>query len=350
MTATTDFSHAMGDIETNGADYEYDEGYTDEVCNKNGVVKFGSIATPAFFSVVTILSLAGNILVLAILAKYENLKSLTNIFILNLALSDLVFTFGLPFWAAYHIWGWTFSLILCKTVTFVFYAGFYSSVLFLTIMTIHRYLAVVHPLSDHGSQRGCYGVTVSLVIWVVSFVAAVPALIFSSVQKNPHEEDNHFYCEYWDPLWKRVGSYQQNIFFLAAFAVIGFCYVRILRTIFKSRSHMRHRTVKLIFSIVAVFFIGWAPYNVVIFLRLLTDYSVAPFNTCEVSTWLDYGFYVCRLIAFSHCCLNPVFYAFVGIKFRNHLKVILLKLCHRQSTMDTQQIRLPNIYSMGSMY
>ncbi|XP_029551097.1 chemokine XC receptor 1-like [Salmo trutta] len=350
MTDTTDFSHAMGDIETNGTDYGYDDYYTDEVCNKAGVVKFGSIATPAFFSVVTILSLAGNILVLVILAKYENLKSLTNIFILNLALSDLVFTFGLPFWAAYHIWGWTFSRILCKTVTFVFYAGFYSSVLFLTIMTIHRYLAVVHPLSDHGSQRGCYGVTVSLVIWVVSFGAAVPALIFSSVQENPHEGDIHFYCEYWDPQWKRVGSYQQNIFFLAAFAVIGFCYVRILRTIFKSRSHMRNRTVKLIFSIVAVFFLGWAPYNVVIFLRLLHDYTVAPFNTCEVSTWLDYGFYVCRLIAFSHCCLNPVFYAFVGIKFRNHLKVILLKLCHRQSTMDTQQIRLPNIYSMGSMY
>lgn len=328
-------------------DYDYDYDYKDEVCNKEGVVKFGSIATPAFFSVVTILSLAGNILVLVILAKYENLKSLTNIFILNLALSDLLFTFGLPFWAAYHIWGWTFGWLLCKTVTFVFYAGFYSSVLFLTIMTIHRYLAVVHPLSDHGSQRGCYGVTISLIIWAISFGSAVPALIFSSVQKNPHEGD-HLHCEYSVPLWKKVSTYQQNVFFLAAFAVMAFCYVRILAAIFKSRSHMRNRTVKLIFSIVAVFFLGWAPYNVVIFLRLLTDHSVAPFNDCEVSMKLDYGFYVCRLIAFSHCCLNPVFYAFVGIKFRNHLKVILQEHCRRQSTIDSQQIRA--IPSRGSMY
>ncbi|XP_023860179.1 chemokine XC receptor 1 [Salvelinus sp. IW2-2015] len=328
----------------------YDDEYTDEVCNKERVVKFGSIATPAFFSVVTILSLAGNILVLVILAKYENLKSLTNIFILNLALSDLVFTFGLPFWAAYHIWGWTFGWFLCKTVTFVFYAGFYSSVLFLTIMTIHRYLAVVHPLSDHGSQKGCYGVTVSLVIWAISFGSAVPALIFSSVQKNPHKEDKHLHCEYSVLLWKKVSTHQQNVFFLAAFAIMGFCYVRILRTIFKSRSHTRNRTMNLIFSIVAVFFLGWAPYNVVIFLRLLTDYSVAPFNDCEVSVKLDYAFYVCRLIAFSHCCLNPVFYAFVGIKFRNHLKVVLQKLCWRQSTIDSQQIRVTNVPSRESMY
>ncbi|XP_055799623.1 chemokine XC receptor 1-like [Salvelinus fontinalis] len=328
----------------------YDDDYIDEVCNKERVVKFGSIATPAFFSVVTILSLAGNILVLVILAKYENLKSLTNIFILNLALSDLVFTFGLPFWAAYHIWGWTFGWFLCKTVTFVFYAGFYSSVLFLTIMTIHRYLAVVHPLSDHGSQKGCYGVTVSLIIWAISFGSAVPALIFSSVQENPHKEDKHLHCEYSVPLWKKVSTCQQNVFFLAAFAIMGFCYVRILRTIFKSRSHTRNRTMNLIFSIVAVFFLGWAPYNVVIFLRLLTDNSVAPFTDCEVSMKLDYGFYVCRLIAFSHCCLNPVFYAFVGIKFRNHLKVVLQKLCWRQSTIDSQQIRATNVPSRESMY
>ncbi|GLD50261.1 uncharacterized protein AKAME5_002787100 [Lates japonicus] len=116
--------------------YDYD--YDDEVCEKGEVVQFGSIIVPVFFSLVITLSLTGNILVLVILALYENLKSLTNIFILNLAISDLVFTTGLPFWAIYHIWGWVFSEALCKIVTFVFFTGFYSSILFLTIMTIYR--------------------------------------------------------------------------------------------------------------------------------------------------------------------------------------------------------------------
>ncbi|XP_019904396.1 chemokine XC receptor 1 isoform X2 [Esox lucius] len=343
MAARTDFYNDLEDYPN--STFLYDEDYNDEVCDTTSVVEFASVVTPAFFSMVITLSLAGNILVLVILAKYENLKSLTNIFILNLAISDLVFTFGLPFWASYHIWGWTFGWILCKTVNFVFYTGFYSSILFLTVMTFHRYLAVVYPLSDHGSQRGCYGVTVSLVIWMVSFGVAVPALIFSSVQNHVHDKGYRLYCEYNDLNWRNVSSYQQMVFFLGAFMVMGFCYIMILKTVFRSRSHMRTRTVKLIFSIVAVFFLGWAPYNVVILLMLLTKN-----NTCDSNKILDYGLSVCRLIAFSHCCLNPVFYAFVGTKFRKHLQSILQKCFHRRSTMEAQQNRPAIIPSMGSMY
>ncbi|XP_071773710.2 chemokine (C motif) receptor 1a, duplicate 1 isoform X2 [Centroberyx gerrardi] len=336
----------------NGTEYDggYDYEYDDEVCDKGGVVKFGSIAIPVFFSVVITLSLTGNILVLVILALYENLKSLTNIFILNLAISDLVFTAGLPFWAIYHIWGWILAEILCNIVTFIFFTGFYSSVLFLTIMTIHRYLAVVHPLSDRGTQRVCYGVAVSLMLWAVSVGAAMPALLFSSVTSIHHKDAESWSCEYKDSLWKYVSTYQQNIFFLVAFAVMGFCYVRILGKIARTRSHMRNRTVKLIFCIVAVFFIGWVPYNVTIFLRMLADHLLPPFDICEVSTRIDYAFYVCRLIAFSHCCLNPVFYAFVGVKFRSHLKSILHRMFSRQSPVEEHQVRMYNIHSNGSMY
>ncbi|KAJ7993203.1 hypothetical protein DPEC_G00270010 [Dallia pectoralis] len=324
--------------------YEFNssEDYDDELCDTSNVVAFGSVVTPAFFSMVITLSLAGNILVLVILAKYENLKSLTNVFILNLAISDLVFTFGLPFWASYHISGWTLGQSLCKTVNFVFYSGYYSSILFLTFMTIHRYLAVVHPLSDHDYKRGFNGVTVSLVIWLVSFGAAVPAFVFSSVQSHGFEK--RLYCEYNNATWSNIGSYQQNLFFLAAFAVMGFCNLMILAKIFRSRSHMRTRTIKLIFSIVAVFFLGWAPYNVLIFLTSVTEEM-----SCESHKMRGYGLSVCRLVAFSHCCLNPVFYAFVGTKFRNHMQRILQNCGHRRSTVEPEQT-IPAIQSMGSMY
>ncbi|XP_036378455.1 chemokine (C motif) receptor 1a, duplicate 1 [Megalops cyprinoides] len=328
----------------------YDMDYGDEMCNKSGVIKFGSIATPIFFSVVIALSLVGNILVLAILALYENLRSLTNTFILNLALSDLVFTFGLPFWAFYHMWGWTLGEHACKAVNFIFFTGFYSSIVFLTMMTIHRYLAVVHPLSDFGLNKCCYGITTSIVIWIMSFLAAVPALLFSEVQKDDHDP-SVLRCEYRDKTWKIVGMYIQNVFFVLAFSVIAFCYIRILVTILRSRSHSRFRTVKLIFVIVVVFFVGWAPYNATVFLKSLTELSVNAFTDCSVSTGVDYSFSVCRLIAFSHCCLNPVFYVFVGVKFRNHLKMILHRVLQRQSSIELQpRSSRYNIHSHGSMY
>lgn len=324
--------------------------YEDEVCDKGEVVKFGAIAIPVFFSVVITLSLMGNILVLVILAWYENLKSLTNIFILNLAISDLIFTTGLPFWAIYHIWGWLFSEVVCQIVTFIFFTGFYSSILFLTIMTIYRYLTVVHPLSDLSTLRLSTGGFVSVLIWIISIGAAVPSLLNSSLIKIHHKDEDSLGCEYKSILWKNIAISQQNIFFLVAFVVMAFCYIQILGKITKSRSHTKNRAVKLVFCIVAVFFIGWVPYNVVIFLRILADKLIEPFDTCEASIQLDYIFYVCRLIAFSHCCLNPVFYAFVGVKFRRHLKSMLHQMCTRKSPVEEQQVRMQNFISQGSMY
>ncbi|GAA6233855.1 chemokine XC receptor 1-like [Lates japonicus] len=331
--------------------YDYD--YDDEVCEKGEVVQFGSIIVPVFFSLVITLSLTGNILVLVILALYENLKSLTNIFILNLAISDLVFTTGLPFWAIYHIWGWVFSEALCKIVTFVFFTGFYSSILFLTIMTIYRYVAVVHPLSDLRTQKLSSGIFMSFLMWIISFGAAMPSLLHSSLVSVYHKGTVSWGCEYNAIKWKIIAASQQNIFFLAAFVVMGYCYIQILRRVAKTRSHTKNRAVKLVFCIVAVFFIGWVPYNVVIFLKTLADSRVAPLNECHINIRLDYAFYVCRLVAFSHCCLNPVFYAFVGVKFRSHLKSMLHRMFSRQSPVEEQQVRMHNpthLVSQGSMY
>ncbi|KAG1960740.1 chemokine XC receptor [Pimephales promelas] len=153
------------DENTMDSDY-YDLDYEDQMCLKDEVVKVGSMLIPLFFALVVVLSCIGNILVLVILALYKNIKSLTKVFVLNLALSNLLFTFGLPFWASYFVWGWTFGEIGCKAVKFLFYVGFYSSVLFLTLMTIQRYMAVVHPLSD---WEKCRGFSVApFIVWILS--------------------------------------------------------------------------------------------------------------------------------------------------------------------------------------
>ncbi|KAM9848935.1 chemokine (C motif) receptor 1a, duplicate 1 [Aulostomus maculatus] len=332
----------MNDSETQ---YDYDE-----VCEKAEVVLFGSIAVPIFFSVVTTLSITGNILVLVILVLYENLKSLTNMFILNLAISDLVFTSGLPFLVLYHIWGWLFSETLCKVVTFVFFTGFYSSILFLTIMTIYRYLVVVSPFSEPSTPKLSTGIGLSILLWIISIGAAMPSVFFTSLVEIPHSDGSSVGCEYHNTMWKNIGVAQQNIFFLLAFVVMAFCYIKILWRITRTRPNTKNRVVKLVFSVVAVFFLSWVPYNVTIFLKVLADNLVEPFDGCEASIQIDYAFHVCRLIAFSNCCLNPVFYVFVGVKFRSHLKSMCHQMCKCQSPEEEQQVRMQNLMSLGSMY
>ncbi|XP_067227270.1 chemokine XC receptor 1-like [Chanodichthys erythropterus] len=335
----------MADEETMDPDSDYySQNYGNELCVKEEVVKVGSIIIPVFFTIVVVLSCIGNILVLVILALYESLKSVTNVFILNVALSDLLFTFGLPFWASYYIWGWTFGEIGCKAVKFLFYVGFYSSVLFLTLMTVQRYMAVVHPLSD---WEKCRGFSVApIIIWILSGAVSLLGSLYSKV--IPHF--NNTYCEYDSVEMKSGITYFQNAFFFIAFLIMGYCYGRMLRTITKSRTNKRHKTVRLIFCIALVFFIGWAPYNIVLFLKSLTDQNIKPFTECELSIRLDYAYYACRMLAFSHCCLNPVFYVFVGVKFRNHLKMILQKVFQKKKNLDSGQTRLAKNQSQGSMY
>ncbi|XP_033849715.2 chemokine XC receptor 1-like [Acipenser ruthenus] len=335
-------------------DYAEDTDYEDESCNKEDVQNFGAIVTPILYTLVIVLSLIGNLLVLWILVKCENLKSITNIFTLNLAVSDLLFTFSLPFWAFTYTYryGWVFGGDMCKVIQATFYGGFYSGILFLTMMTIHRYIAVVHPLYDLGSRKSCYGITATVVIWLVSILAVVPVIYFNEV-KAEQSDSNVMTCDYHTHPWKQIGAYQQNVFFLVAFSVIIYCYFRILQKLLQSKTHKRYRTVKLIFSIVVVFFFGWAPFNVVIFLRTLVHFDIQYFTDCTVSKHLDYALYICRKIAFFHCCLNPVFYAFMGVKFRNHLKTLLQKCWFYKNTeeqpMTPTRVRF-SFHGEGSIY
>lgn len=339
MAATEDYTVTANTSSTHVDGY-YDYDYYDEVCNKTSIMEFGAIFHPVFFSIVVIFSLLSNILVIVILAKFENLKSLTNAFILNLAVSDLFFTAGLPFWAYYQMYGWTLGEPACQIVNFVFYVGFYSSGILLILMTAHRYVAVMNPLSDIVSTEGFYSILASVMIWAVSILVASPAFIFTKVQ-----EQNQ--CEYKNSYWSLWGIYQQNVLFIVNSFVFVFCYSQIICRLLRPTAQRRmSKTLKLIFSLMVVFFVGWAPYNIVIFLKSFymwpqkTADSASMAEICEKSKPLDYAFYISRLLAFSHCCLNPVFYVFVGVKFKNHLKKMLKSWGRSNNSLRNRQSQL----------
>ncbi|XP_016146318.1 chemokine XC receptor 1-like [Sinocyclocheilus grahami] len=340
---------------------DYNESFEDDICIKTNVIQFGKAVTPVIFLIVVLFSCVGNTLVLWVLVKFENLKSLTNTFLLNLALSDLIFTFGLPFWAYYYMYGWTLGDPACKAVNFVFYTGYYSSIIFLTVLTVHRYMAVVHPMSVVMSRKSLHCYATSIAIWIISLCAAIPQARFNTVVSDQFdafmESQNNgtnvfLLCAFDDKInWKLMNTYMQNYFFIIAFVIIAFCYTVILGRLLRPTSHTRRKTVQLILFIVVFFFLGWGPYNMAIFLDSLIAWEISPFSDCKLSKSIDYWMYISQMVAFSHCCLNPVFYVFMGIKFRNHLKKILRTFCKNNTEPQNRHSRL--IYSNGeeiSMY
>uniref|UniRef100_A0A8C5Q106 G-protein coupled receptors family 1 profile domain-containing protein n=1 Tax=Leptobrachium leishanense TaxID=445787 RepID=A0A8C5Q106_9ANUR len=316
-------------VTTTKASFTTPNYYEEEVtlCSKENSLKFGAAIVPFFYYTVFIVSVTGNSLILFLLLKYEKLKTVTNLFIFNLVISDLLFSISLPFWAYYHSNEWVFGNGLCKIFSSIFFTGFFSCILFLTMMSIDRYLAVVHAVSASRTRKLMYVYLASIVIWSISILSTIPKFVLYGTRKDGISgvlcEETGYTFEKIEK-WKRIGYYQQTIvFFFLPLLVIIYCYSMILIKLQHTKMHNKDKAMKLIFIIVLAFIICWTPYNVVIFSKVIGTSENYPNQDCGND--IDYVFYICRNIAYFHCCINPFFYTFVGSKFRRHLATLFGK-------------------------
>ncbi|XP_034744474.1 chemokine (C-C motif) receptor 12a [Etheostoma cragini] len=326
------------------------------LCDKQQVNKFGATFIPLFYYSNFLLSFLGNGLVLFIIYKYEQLSTVTNIFLLNLVISNLLFASSLPFWATYHLSDWIFGMALCKLVSSAYFIGFYSSILFLTLMTFDRYLAVVHAVAAAKSRKKAYAVAASVAVWCISILASVKELVLQNVRQSPL---NGLVCEesgYTDSTmehWRLVTYYQQFlVFFLLPLFMVMYCYISITVRIMSTRMKEKCRAIKLIFIIIFTFFACWTPYNIVILLRAIKISSEGE-DSCSDEDSMDYALYVTRNIAYLYCCISPVFYTFVGKKFQSHFRRLLAKripCLKRHMSLSSQSTRTTSQRTAHSAY
>ncbi|XP_031734541.1 C-C chemokine receptor type 4-like [Anarrhichthys ocellatus] len=337
---------------------EYVSNETVWLCEKQAVNKFGARFIPVFYYANFLLSYLGNGLVLFIIYKYEKLCTVTNIFLLNLVLSNLLFAASLPFWATYHMSEWIFGMVLCKMVSSAYFIGFYSSILFLTLMTFDRYLAVVHAVAAAKSRKKAYAIIASVAVWCISIVASVKELVLQNVWKSPLNGlicEESGYTESTMERWRLVSYYQQFLlFFLLPLAMVMYCYISITVRILSTRMKEKCRAIKLIFVIIFTFFACWTPYNIVILLRAIQISRPSEGDdSCSDEESLDYALYVTRNIAYLYCCISPVFYTFVGKKFQSHFKRLMSKripCLKRHMSLSSQSTRTTSQRTPHSAY
>lgn len=83
---------------------------------------------PIFYTVVFIISLCGNSLVLYVICQRKQKSNSTSVYLVNLALSDTLFTLALPGRIIYYIrhFDWPFGDLLCKMTSLLFFANTYA--------------------------------------------------------------------------------------------------------------------------------------------------------------------------------------------------------------------------------
>ncbi|KAM6170365.1 C-C chemokine receptor type 4 [Rhynchocyon petersi] len=294
-------------------------------CTKEGIKAFGEIFLPPLYSLVFLFGLLGNAMVVLVLFKYKRLKSMTDVYLLNLAISDLLFVFSLPFWAYYAADQWVFGLGLCKIISWMYLVGFYGGIFFIMLMSIDRYLAIVHAVFSLRARTLTYGVITSLATWSVAVLVSLPGFVFSTC----YTERNHTYCKTKYPLnssvWKVLSSLEINVLGLVIpLGIMLFCYSMIIRTLKHCKNDKKNKAVKMIFAVVVLFLGFWTPYNIVLFLETLVELEIL--QDCAFERHLDYAIQATETLAFVHCCLNPVIYFFLGEKFRKYI-IQVFKTC-----------------------
>lgn len=140
--------------------------------------------------------LTGNTLAIYVVLRYAKMKTVTNIYILNLAVADELYIIGLPFLTTQNVLSyWPFGTFLCRVVMTADTMNQFTSIFCLTIMSIDRYLAVVHPIRSTKWRHPRVAKVVSAAVWAVSFVVVLPVFIFSDVQvKTSVLHVLHLFC------------------------------------------------------------------------------------------------------------------------------------------------------------
>lgn len=293
--------------------FEYDE--SAEACDIGDAVAFGTVFLSILYSLVFAFGLVGNLLVVFALTNSRKPKSITDIYLLNLALSDLLFVATLPFWTHYLISEQGLHNAMCKLTTAFFFIGFFGGIFFITIISFDRYRAIVLAANSMSTRTVQHGVTVSLGVWAAAISVAAPQFMFTKQKENECLGD---YPEALENLWPVLRNVEVNLFgFLFPLLVMSYCYFRIMQTLFSCKNRKKAKAIRLIFLVVVVFFLFWTPYNAMIFLETLNLYDFFP--SCDTKKDLRLALSVTETIAFIHCCLNPFIYAFAGEKFRRYL-------------------------------
>ncbi|XP_043931081.1 C-X-C chemokine receptor type 2-like [Protopterus annectens] len=293
-------------------------------CNYTVNNEAAGILLCVVYILIFFLAILGNIIVIVVISHNRQSMSSTDTYLLHLSIADMLFATTLPFWVTNTLKEWVFGDFLCKAISMVQEVNFYSSILFLACISVDRYRAIVKA---HKHRHPIFTRLSCVVIWGFGIFFSLPVL-FRSAFKAVYNGKLVCYEDYNDKThlqWRMITWLLRHIIgFLLPLSVMLFCYGATIRRIFQSKNFEKKKAMKVIIAVVLVFLVCWLPYNVVISIDTLLRCRVME-ETCQLRNRILTALSVTHSLALLHSCINPILYAFIGVKFRYNVLKILMK-------------------------
>ncbi|XP_032438775.1 cysteinyl leukotriene receptor 2-like [Xiphophorus hellerii] len=263
------------------------------------------------------------------------------VIMVNLALSDGSFSLTLPLRLAYYMnkGHWSFPDWVCRLCVYTFYVNLYSSILFLTFLSLLRWFSIVYPLHHKKVKSFKLALLTCLGIWLFVAVSSLP---FLGSGVNKRGGIPRCFEPATPQSWSRILSmnYVALIFgFVLPFFTIILCCTKIIHCLThppysqdpKTRMKLRkknQRSVHLLIMVIATFLLCFLPYHVI---RTLHLYAVNGGWNCGVTNLLQRAVAITLCMAASNSVVNPLLYYYSTKNFKEDIEHTRLHISKRLS-------------------
>ena len=305
------------------------------------------VALIVAFAVLILFGATGNGLVCYVVAKNPSMRTPRNIFIINLAISDLsLCLFTQPFnLMKVSMPRWNLGEFMCKFVPMFAGTNVFVSTISITAIALDRFQVIVYPTKD--SMRTMGAVVALCSIWIIALLMASPMLIFNVTQNVEPIPGVVLYqvCVENPNLHYEKGAYSiaSMIFqYIVPILIVTVAHARICNKLkyrmvnqqpalainspFQKRKNEREakrkrKTNMLLVMIATMFSASWMPLNM---FNIMADFNGALLQRIDRKGLV---FPICHLLVLSSACTNPVIYGWLNDNFRREFEKVLCWPC-----------------------
>ncbi|KAJ3600720.1 hypothetical protein NHX12_031697 [Muraenolepis orangiensis] len=291
-----------------------------------------NVLMASMFGFICLSGIIGNAIVLYTTVKkikFRAQQTVTDIFVFSLSVVDLLFLLGMPF-LIHQLVGngsWCFGGTMCTVITALDSNSQIVSTYVLTVMTLDRYLATVHPIRFNHLRTPCAAGAAVALVWLFSLISITPVWMYAGLMPLP---DGSVGCALLlprpaiDTYWFTL--YQFFLAFALPLVVICGVYFRILRSMSSTvaplpQRRLRARTRKVTRLAVAIclaFFLCWAPYHTLQLVHLGIQRPTLAFV---------YAYSIAISLGYANSCINPFLYILLNETFQRQFMVAMRPKC-----------------------
>ncbi|XP_044144266.1 probable G-protein coupled receptor 83 [Bufo gargarizans] len=289
------------------------------------------------YSFIIVFSLFGNVLVCHVVIKNKRMHSATSLFIVNLAVADILITLlNTPFTLARFVNStWMFGKGMCHVSRFAQYCSLHVSALTLTAIAVDRHQVIMHPLKPRIST--VRGVAYIAIIWIMATCFSLPHAIYQKLFTFEYSEETiRSLClpdfpEPSDLFWKYLDLATFILLYVLPLLIISVAYTTVAKKLWLRNAigdvtteqyfalrRKKKKTIKMLMLVVVLFAVCWFPLNC--YVVLLSSQIIRTNNAV---------YFAFHWFAMSSTCYNPFIYCWLNDNFRSELKA-LLNICKKQ--------------------